>query len=108
MTYRTPAVCFFCQLLCLSPLVAQAYRTPEQVQETLEKMAAESGGSLTLELLGETLEKRKLTVATLALPGPLPPEKRQAILVVAGLEGNLVYTTEIVLEAIKALLLRAK
>src|SRR5262245_32927903 len=106
MTLQNLSVCLTFELFCLSPVLAQAYRTPEEVQAALEEMVAESKGDLHLDTLGETSQGRKITAATLSLPGPLPSEKRQAILVVAGLEGNLLYTTEIVLESMKNLLRR--
>jgi hypothetical protein len=106
MTLQKLSVCLSFELFCLSPVLAQAYRTPEEVQAALQEMAAESGGALRLETLGETSKGRKITAATLSLPGPLPAEKRQAILIVAGLEGNLLYTTEIVLGSLQSLVRR--
>ena len=103
MVCQKLSFCLFLHLFCLPPLLAQTYKTPEEGQKALEELLAESSGDLRLDTLQETLEKRRIIAATLALPGPILPEKRRAILVVAGLEGNLLYTSEIVLECMKYL-----
>jgi hypothetical protein len=85
---------------------AEAYRTPEEVQAALHELAAASGGVLSFEPVAETRERRPVTAAVIAAPGTRPPAERQAILVVAGLEGNLPYTTELALEIARELVRR--
>src|SRR6188474_1438420 len=98
----TRSFSFIAALLLMSPGIvpvgAEEYPLPEAVEGELRALAGDSGGVLTLEKLGETREKRPITAAVLALPGPKGPRERQSILVVANLEGNLHHTTAVVLE----------
>jgi len=93
-------------LLCstgLLPVGAAEYPPPEAVEEELRALARDSGGVLTLEKVGETREKRPITAAVVALPGTNALRDRQAILVVANLEGNLHHATAVVLEVVRQL-----
>ena len=91
---------------CILSLGAADYPSPEAVEDDLRALARDSGGVLTLEKLGETREKRPITAAVLALPGPKVLRDRQSILVVANLEGNLHHSTAVVLEVLRQLVRR--
>ena len=101
---------FIAALLLVShgifPVGAAEYPPPEAVEDELRAIARDSGGILTLETLGETRERRPITAAVLALPGPKILRDRQSILVVANLEGNLHHATAVVLEVVRQLVRR--
>lgn len=84
--------------------VVAGYHNYDALVAALEELAGGSGGSAVLSALAETPERRKVLLLQLAAPGDVPPDYRQAILVVGGMDAERPDSSELVLAVARKLL----
>ncbi len=107
--YRLPfalVLAFSLGLLSTNAGQADEYPRPEDVSKSLRELAASHPDSLRVENLATTRGGREVLALTLAFPGALLAEQRQAILVTAGLDAALLHTTEVAVGMLSELLRR--
>lgn len=78
------------------------YHDAETLAAELQRLTAERSGAR-LSVYGRSLAGRPLHVVQVAEAGPVPADERPALLVVAGLDGQHLVGTELVLHHLRAL-----
>lgn len=93
-------------VLALGPAAAQdkaAYRDHAAMTKAVQALAAANKAAVKVESIGRTRGGRDLWVLEIAKPGAVEPDKRPALLVAAGFEGDYLVGTEIALAVAAAL-----
>ncbi len=93
-------------VLALGPAAAQdkaAYRDHAAMTKAVQALAAANKAAVKVESIGKTRGGRDLWVLEIAKPGAVAPDKRPALLVAAGFEGDHLVGTEIALAVAAAL-----
>lgn len=76
---------------------APNYRGQAALTAALKALAAQPGSAARLASIGKSRGGRDIWALEIALPGAVPPDKRPALLVAAGFEGDHLVGTEIAL-----------
>jgi len=95
--------------LALAGLPARAqdapkYRDAAALGSALQALASSNKPAARLESIGKSRGGRDIWALEIANPGPVPPDKRPALLIAAGLEGDHLVGGEIALAVARALL----
>jgi len=97
---------FTAQILVAQPVDKErVWRTPPELLATVSAIA-ESTDSVSINTIGTSRNGQAIYSVRVSIEGPIPPEDRPAILIVAGIDGDHLLGSEVAVDIVQELLSR--